>query len=92
MQTEIFTLCDAATIDGGGKLNVLGSFDAIYSRAFPCHHPICALACKLRFEMGEDGEHTLDISFSDPDMRPVLDPIHHTLRSTWESCLLTRTC
>ena len=28
--------------------------------------------------MGEDGEHTLDISFSDPDMRPVLDPIHHT--------------
>ena len=77
MQTEIFTLCDAATIDAGGKLNILGSFDRIYDVNFTCHHPICALAIKLRFDIGEDGHHTLDITFSDPDMQPVLTPIHH---------------
>jgi hypothetical protein len=36
---------------------------------------MCAVACKLRFELGEDGGHVLEISFSDPDMRPVLDPL-----------------
>ena len=74
MHTEIFTLCDAATLDHG-KLNILGSFDTIWARAFPLDHPMCAVACKLRFEMGEDGRHALEISFSDPDMRPVLDPL-----------------
>ena len=76
MHAELFTLCDAATIDRG-KLNVLGSFDSIRAPAFPCDHPMCAIACKLRFDMGEDGHHTLDISFSDPDMRPVTQPIRH---------------
>jgi hypothetical protein len=74
MHTEIFTLCDAATISGG-KLNILGSFDTIFATAFPCHHPMCAVACKLRFDVDEDGAHELEITFSDPDMRPVLDPV-----------------
>jgi hypothetical protein len=76
VQTEIFTLCDSATNDRG-KLNILGSFDTIYAREFPCHHPICAVAFKLRFDIGEDGRHIFEITFSDPDMRPVLDPIRH---------------
>ena len=76
MQTEILTLCDAATIDHG-KLNILGSFDTIGARAFPCDHPMCALACKLRFDIGEDGRHLFEMSFSDPDMRPVIDPVRH---------------
>lgn len=76
MQTEIFTLCDSATNDRG-KLNILGSFDTIYARQFPCDHHMCAVACKLRFNIGEDGRHTFEITFSDPDMRPVLDPIRN---------------
>jgi len=56
MHTEIFTLCGSATNDRG-KLNILGSFDTIYARQFPCDHHMC------------------EITFSDPDMRPVLDPI-----------------
>jgi len=74
MHVEIFTLCDAATFDRG-KLNILGSFDAIRARVFPCNHPMCAVACKIRFDAAEDGKHVIDLSFSDPDMRPVLDPI-----------------
>lgn len=74
MHTEIFTLCDAATICGG-KLNILGSFDTIWAREFPCSHPFCAVACKLRFDVDEEGRHALEITFSDPDMRPVLDSV-----------------
>jgi|GEM_PF-5568547 hypothetical protein len=29
MKVEIFTLCDAATTDAAGKLNILGSFDPV---------------------------------------------------------------
>src|SRR5439155_356479 len=54
MQAEIFTLCDAATVTGG-KLNILGSFDTIGAHTFPCNHPLCAVACKLRFDVGEEG-------------------------------------
>ncbi|OLC27540.1 MAG: hypothetical protein AUH91_02690 [Verrucomicrobia bacterium 13_1_40CM_4_54_4] len=74
VQTEIFTLCDAATV-AGGKLNVLGSFDTIGAQSFPCDHPLCAVACKLRFDVGEEGRHWLEMHFCDPDMRPVLKPI-----------------
>ena len=74
MNTEIFTLCDAATI-GGGKLNILGSFDTIWARKFPCDHAMCAVASKMRFDADEEGKHLLEITFSDPDMRPVLDPV-----------------
>ena len=74
MQTEIFTLCDAATVSGG-KLNILGSFDSIGAHSFPCDHPLCAVACKLRFDLGEEGRHALEMHFCDPDMRAVLAPI-----------------
>jgi hypothetical protein len=74
MQTELFALCDAATV-AGGKLNILGSFDTIGAHSFPCDHPLCAVACKLRFDVGEEGRHWIEMHFCDPDMRPVLTPI-----------------
>jgi len=74
MQTEIFALCDAATV-AAGKLNILGSFDTIWAQSFPCNHPLCAVVCKLRFDVGEEGRHFIEMHFCDPDMRPVLAPI-----------------
>ena len=35
MTPEIFTFCDAATIDAGGKINILGAFDRIYAFEAP---------------------------------------------------------
>lgn len=74
MHVEIFTLCDAATVSGG-KLNILGSFDTIAARAFPCQHPLCAIAVRIRFELGEEGNHSFQVHFCDPDMRPVMKPM-----------------
>lgn len=74
MNLEIFTLCDAATVSGG-KLNILGSFDTISAVSFPCKHPLCAIAIRVRFDLGEEGEHSLQVHFCDPDMRPVMKPM-----------------
>jgi len=76
MKVEIFTLCDAATADAGGKLNILGSFDRINAASLPVTHPLCALAIKLRFERLEEGQKRIGISFVDSDgtaVMPTLD-------------------
>ncbi len=72
MKVEIFTLCDAATADAGGKLNILGSFDRIHANAVPVTHPLCALAIKLRFERLEEGQKRVRISFMDSDGQAVM--------------------
>src|ERR1700682_5304454 len=76
MKVEIFTLCDAATIDAGGKLNILGSFDRLNAKEAPVMHPQCALAIKLRFERVEEGHKRIRIAFVDSDgtsVMPTLD-------------------
>ena len=80
MKVEIFTLCDAATTDAGGKMNVLGSFDRIQATGTPVMHPLCALAIKMRFERLEEGEKRIRISFMDSDgaaVMPTLDANTH---------------
>ena len=76
MKVEIFTLCDAATTDAAGKLNILGSFDRLNAREAPVTHPQCALALKLRFERLEEGQKRIRIAFVDSDgasVMPTLD-------------------
>ena len=76
MRVEIFTLCDAATTDAAGKLNILGSFDRLNAREAPVTHPQCALALKLRFERLEEGQKRIRIAFVDSDgasVMPTLD-------------------
>jgi Family of unknown function (DUF6941) len=76
MKVEIFTLCDAATVDAGGKLNILGSFDRLNAKQIPVIHPQCSLAIKLRFERIEEGKKRLRIAFVDSDgaaVMPTLD-------------------
>jgi hypothetical protein len=76
MRVEIFTLCDAATVDAAGKLNILGSFDRLNAREVPAVHPQCALAIKLRFEPVEEGQKRIRIAFIDADgadVMPTLD-------------------
>jgi hypothetical protein len=76
MKVEIFTLCDAATTDAAGKLNILGSFDRLNAKEAPVTHPQCALAIKLRFERLEQGQKRIRIAFVDSDgasVMPTLD-------------------
>lgn len=76
MKVEIFTLCDAATVDASGKLNILGTFDRMWLQATPAIYPLCTLAIKIRFTQIEEGVKRIRISFTDADghlIMPRLD-------------------
>ena len=71
-------LCDAAT-DQQGKLNILGTFDAIHAVKFPAEHPQCAVAIRLRFTAVEAGEHKFKLLLVDVDGKPLIPPAEGTL-------------
>jgi hypothetical protein len=72
MKVEIFSLCDFASADAGGKLNIIGVFDSIYAKEVPATHGLCALAIRIRFDRIEEGLKKLKISFVDSDGNPVM--------------------
>jgi len=78
MKVEIFTLCDAATTDAAGKLNILGSFDRLNAKQAPVMHPQCALALKLRFERLEEGGKRIRIALVDSDGASVMQTLDTT--------------
>ena len=74
MDIQVAVLCDAAT-DNAGKLNILGTFDTIYTNQFPAVHPQCAIALRMSFNKIEDGHHKVKLSFVDEDGKPVMPNI-----------------
>ena len=65
MIVEIASICDAATANGaGGRLNILGSFDRVFSK-FPLVIPQCAAAFRIRYQRSEAGVHKLVLSIED---------------------------
>ena len=74
MDTQIAVLCDAAT-DNNGKLNILGTFDTIYTSQLPAIHPQCSIAIRMTFNKVEEGEHKVKLNFVDEDGKSVMPPI-----------------
>lgn len=74
MQIELFSLCDAATIDAGGKLNILGAFDTISVPHMPVVYPQFTIALRIRFDGIERGEHKVVFNFVDFDGKHILPP------------------
>lgn len=70
MNIEAFLLCDAAT-EQQGKLNVLGSFDSIWTKALPTKHPACAVALRIRFDKIEEGKHPFKLRIIDEDGQSI---------------------
>ncbi|MFM1770359.1 MAG: hypothetical protein RJA22_2888 [Verrucomicrobiota bacterium] len=75
MDILVSVLCDAAT-DNSGKLNILGTFDTIYTSQLPAVHPQCSIALRLMFGKAEEGRHEVRLNLVDEDGRPLTkDPI-----------------
>lgn len=74
MDMQIAILCDAAT-DNSGKLNILGTFDTIYTTQLPAIHPQCSIALRMSFSKAEEGAHKVRLSFVDEDGKPVMPEI-----------------
>jgi hypothetical protein len=71
MTIQVAVLCDAAT-DYNGKLNLLGTFDTIYTPQLPAQHPQCSIATRIAFDRMEEGQHTMVINFVDEDGQPIM--------------------
>ena len=74
MTIQLAVLCDAAT-DYQGKLNILGTFDTIFSQQFPACHPQCSVALRIAFTKMEEGDHALKINLVDEDGRSIMPGI-----------------
>lgn len=74
MDMQIAILCDAAT-DNSGKLNILGTFDTIYTTQLPAIHPQCSIALRMAFNKAEEGIHKTRLTFMDEDGKPVMPEI-----------------
>jgi hypothetical protein len=68
MQPEIVTLCHSA-IEQGGQLSILAAFNNIRLKELPHKFPPFTLACRLRFDQGETGDHQLKVTVADTDGR-----------------------
>ena len=74
MEIEIFTLCDFAQ-DNNSKLTIVGTFDSINAKQFPVQHPVCAVACRLRFSNKEAGDHEFKLRLIDITGKELIQPI-----------------
>ena len=74
MKIELFTFCDFAQ-ENSGKLTVVGTFDTIISRDFPCVHPQLSVVIRLRFDVWEFDKHKFAIETQDLNGEMVIKPI-----------------
>ena len=74
MKVEFFSFCDFAQ-ENSGKLTVVGTFDTIISRNFPCVHPQLSVVIRLRFDLWEFSTHSFTIECHDLDGDVNIEPI-----------------
>ena len=72
MEVDLALLADAATIDGSGKLNILGIFDRLQTSAFPTRHPRLSLVLRFSAGVHEVGTHEVGITLKAPDGSEVV--------------------
>jgi len=76
----MFSLCDAATADMGGKMNILGAFDTIWVAKTPAVHPQCAIALRIRFDAIERGDHRVVVNFVNSDGKHIIPPANGNIK------------
>jgi hypothetical protein len=72
MEVDLALLADAATIDGSGKLNILGIFDRLTTSAFPTRHPRLSLVLRFSAGIQELGKHEVGIVLKAPDGKQIV--------------------
>ncbi|MGB3906069.1 MAG: hypothetical protein WBB22_14235, partial [Anaerolineae bacterium] len=68
MKMTLALLADYANVSQEGKLNIMGIFDRIFTRAFPTAHPEMRLVMRFEFGAAELGrERRLEVKTLDAD-------------------------
>jgi len=91
MEVQVATLCDSAH-DYNHKLCIIGTFDTICSTHLPVVHPQCAIALRICFKPGDEGDHEISINFIDDDGKPKMPSIQSriTVQLPQDAYFLTR--
>lgn len=71
MDIDLALLADAATVDAGGKLNILGVFDRISAGEFPAQHGRLCLVLRFSAGIAEAGPHDVLITLRGPEGHEV---------------------
>ena len=79
MKIELFTFCDFAQ-ESGGKLTIVGTFDNIISRNFPCVHPHLSVVIRVRFDLWEFGSHDFRIETRDLNGQVIMEAINGNIQ------------
>ena len=58
-------IADAVVAGGGGKWNIIGTFNTIFAPDFPVKHPRLGLWLRIEAHDREAGKHTLRVDFVD---------------------------
>jgi hypothetical protein len=74
MKIELFTFCDFAQ-ENAGKLTIVGTFDTIIARNYPCIHPHLSVVIRLRFDLWEFSNHKFRIETKTLDGAAIMDSI-----------------
>jgi hypothetical protein len=74
MKIELFTFCDFAQ-ENAGKLTIVGTFDTIITRKFPCVHPQLSVVIRIRFDIWEFASHGFRIETRDLEGEAGIEPI-----------------
>jgi hypothetical protein len=72
MEVDLALIADTATIDGSGKLSILGIFDRIGTSLFPARHPRMVLVLRFIAALNETGTHQIAIMLKDPAGKDVV--------------------
>ncbi len=72
MDVDLVLIADAATIDGSGKLNLLGVFDQISVARFPARHGRLSLVLRFLGGANDAGTHKLTIKLASPSGKEIV--------------------
>ncbi len=67
VEVDLAVIADAANVSQEGKLNILGVFDTIWAREFPCRHGAMVFILRVRADFTEQGSRQLQVRLMDAD-------------------------
>ncbi|GAB6391262.1 MAG: hypothetical protein MdMp014T_0635 [Treponematales bacterium] len=80
MKIEIFTFCDFAQ-ESAGKLTIVGAFDTILAKNFPCAHQQLSVVIRIRFDIWEFTTHSFRIETRDLNGEMHMEPLRGTVEA-----------
>ena len=78
MQLQIAVLCDHASTNPEGKLDIHGAFNDLYAPGFPAKQDRMVLVLQVEWDHADQGRYQFRVDFLEPDGNPALSVDGHT--------------